>query len=41
VRRARPGRCLVLRQAAQERPAPDHEAGGVGRARYSEFVQEP
>ena len=41
VRRARPGRCLVLRQAAQERPAPDHEAGGAGRARHPQLVQEP
>ena len=41
VRRPRPGRCLVLRQAAQERPAPDDEAGGAGRARDPQLVQEP
>src|SRR5436190_17798396 len=27
----RPGRCLVLRQAARERPAPDDETGSPGR----------
>ena len=41
VRRARPGRRLVLRQAGQERPAPDHEAGGPGRAGDQELQQEP
>ena len=38
---ARPGRRLVLRQAAQERPAPDDEAGRTGRARHPQLVQEP
>jgi hypothetical protein len=36
-----PGRCLVLRQAPQERSAPDYEAGGAGRARDPEFFEEP
>ena len=41
VRRPRPGRRLVLRQAGQERPAPDHEAGGAGRAGDPQLEQEP
>ena len=41
VRGPRSGRCLVLRQAAQERSAPDDEAGGAGRARHPQLVQEP
>ena len=41
VRRPRPGRCLVLRQAAQERSAPDDEAGGAGRAGDPQLVEEP
>jgi ParB-like nuclease domain len=41
VRRPRSGRRLVLRQARQERPAPDHEAGGPGRAGDPELEQDP
>jgi hypothetical protein len=33
VRRARSRGCLVVRQAPQERSAPDYEAGGAGRTR--------
>ena len=40
VRRPRPGRRLVLRQAGQERPAPDHEAGGAGRAGDPQLEQD-
>ena len=40
VRRARPGRRLVLRQAGQERSAPDHEAGGAGRAGDPQLEQD-
>ncbi len=35
------GRRLVLRQAGEERSASDHEAGGAGRARHQELVEEP
>ena len=38
VRRPRPGRRLVRRQAAGQRPASDHEAGGTGRARHHQFL---
>ena len=41
VRCPRPGRRLVLRQADPERPAPDHEAGGAGRAGDPQLEQEP
>ena len=41
VRRSRPGRRLVLRQAGPERPASDNEAGGAGRAGDPELEQEP
>jgi hypothetical protein len=41
VRRARPRRRLVLRQATQERLAPYDEAGGLGRAGDPQFFQEP
>ena len=40
VRRPRPGRCVVLRQARQERPAPDHEARCAGRAGDPQLEQE-
>ena len=41
VRRAGPGRRVVLRQAGAERPASDDEAGGAGRAGDPQFEQEP
>ena len=37
VRRSRSGRCLAHQQAAQERSAPDHEAGRTGRAGDPQF----
>ncbi|MEA1053364.1 ParB N-terminal domain-containing protein [Lamprobacter modestohalophilus] len=39
VRGSQPRRCLADRQATQERSAPDHEAGGAGRARDPQFIQ--